>query len=859
MKNNRIAALIVTGILLFNCFGINVAYAVEMSDIPEKQEGTNVVPEGNVSENGLNSEDRELENGDREEAVQNYLLGTVSEVVSEEVADGVKIVYQAHVQNIGWQSKVESGQMAGTTGRNSNMEALRIWLENDINISGGIEYRAHVQDIGWQPSVHEGELAGTEGKGKAIEAMKIELTGELAEQYDIYYRVHSANYGWLGWAKNGMSAGTKGFAYAAQAIEIKICAKDSLKCPELSGNAYITKSGVGNVFYQAHVQDIGWMSQVSDGATGGVVGENKNLESLRISLSEEVTEYGDLFGSIEYQVYVKNGWTDIVKDGLIAGSVGENTAIQAIKIDLTEQLKDSYDVYYRVHVANYGWLGWAKNGEEAGTEGLSCPAQAIEIKLYSKDIEGKPVQDRNSFLTEKNLGILVYKAHVGTIGWQRAVKDGDLSGTVGCGKHMEALSINLSESANQSGVEGNVVYQAHVEGYGWMDETKDGEVAGTVGQSKQMEAVRIRLEGTVETLYDIYYRVHSSNIGWLDWAKNGEEAGTIGYGLGMEAIEIKLVLKGSDDSFVQTGRSYLSRDLIGSITASGHVEGIGWQKEVSNGGTIGTVGVNKSIEALTINYNTGGKDSVSQYSGGIEYSLHVQDIGWMEWSSDGEITGTVGQGKRAEAVRIRLTGEIANYADVYYRTHVSEYGWLGWACNGKAAGTTKCAYKLQAIEIRIVPKYTTAPGSTSNYYRETPKVVWIMGLRSDLYSSLTPYLILVNRGEHKVGVFQGWQGNWNCIQYWDCANGKASTPTVGGVFQIGSRGYYFDSGGSRCYWWTQFCGDYLFHSVLYNINGTLQDGRVGMALSHGCVRLQIENAKWIYDNIPSGSTVVVYN
>ena len=36
------------------------------------------------------------------------------------------------------------------------------------------------------------------------------------------------------------------------------------------------------------------------------------------------------------------------------------------------------------------------------------------------------------------------------------------------------------------------------------------------------------------------------------------------------------------------------------------------------------------------------------------------------------------------------------------------------------------------------------------------------------------------------------------------------------------------------------------------------DGRLGMGLSHGCVRLQIDNAKWIYDNIPRGSKVVVY-
>ena len=31
-----------------------------------------------------------------------------------------------------------------------------------------------------------------------------------------------------------------------------------------------------------------------------------------------------------------------------------------------------------------------------------------------------------------------------------------------------------------------------------------------------------------------------------------------------------------------------------------------------------------------------------------------------------------------------------------------------------------------------------------------------------------------------------------------------------------------------------------------------------MNLSHGCVRLQIDNAKWIYDNIPSGTKVVTF-
>lgn len=96
-------------------------------------------------------------------------------------------------------------------------------------------------------------------------------------------------------------------------------------------------------------------------------------------------------------------------------------------------------------------------------------------------------------------------------------------------------------------------------------------------------------------------------------------------------------------------------------------------------------------------------------------------------------------------------------------------------------------------------------------------------------------------------------------KFWQCAPGAAATPTVSGTFTVQSKGYYFDSGSARCYWYTQFYGNYLFHSVLYNkSNGSLMDGRVGIPLSHGCVRLEIQNAKWIYDNIPAGTKVVVY-
>ncbi|WP_103265947.1 RICIN domain-containing protein [Enteroscipio rubneri] len=126
-------------------------------------------------------------------------------------------------------------------------------------------------------------------------------------------------------------------------------------------------------------------------------------------------------------------------------------------------------------------------------------------------------------------------------------------------------------------------------------------------------------------------------------------------------------------------------------------------------------------------------------------------------------------------------------------------------------------------------------------------------------SSRTSWLILVNCSTHKVGIFNGGRGNWSYSKYWPCTTGAVSTPTVKGVFTVGSRGLSFGS-GYTCWYWTQFFGNYLFHSVLYQPGSmnNIQDGRLGISASHGCVRLNIDNARWIYDVIPSGTTVLVY-
>ncbi|WP_270746971.1 hypothetical protein [Leuconostoc lactis] len=101
-------------------------------------------------------------------------------------------------------------------------------------------------------------------------------------------------------------------------------------------------------------------------------------------------------------------------------------------------------------------------------------------------------------------------------------------------------------------------------------------------------------------------------------------------------------------------------------------------------------------------------------AGSIQYQTHIQNIGWQGWTQDGGISGTSGRALRLEAIRIKLSGNIANYYDVYYRVHAQKFGWLGWASNGQDAGTSGYGYRLEGRQVVLVPKGQPAPGSTAN-------------------------------------------------------------------------------------------------------------------------------------------------
>ncbi len=156
-----------------------------------------------------------------------------------------------------------------------------------------------------------------------------------------------------------------------------------------------------------------------------------------------------------------------------------------------------------------------------------------------------------------------------------------------------------------------------------------------------------------------------------------------------------------------TARAEGGPALFGTV----HVQTIGDMEELTSPAgqvlSLGTTGRSLRLENIRLRVQT---DSDLH----ILYRTHVQSIGWMDWASDGEVSGTSGHSKRLEAIQIQLTGaDAANY-DIYYRSHAQRYGWLKWAKNGEISGTSGQSLRLEGLQVVLVKKGGTAPEGSAD-------------------------------------------------------------------------------------------------------------------------------------------------
>ncbi|MDR1001713.1 MAG: L,D-transpeptidase [Oscillospiraceae bacterium] len=127
------------------------------------------------------------------------------------------------------------------------------------------------------------------------------------------------------------------------------------------------------------------------------------------------------------------------------------------------------------------------------------------------------------------------------------------------------------------------------------------------------------------------------------------------------------------------------------------------------------------------------------------------------------------------------------------------------------------------------------------------------------------YEITVYVGSQTVGVYRkDDDGKYSILEIsFICSTGTVTNPTDYGTYKIMAQ-YRWRSlmEGSFGQFASEIGNGYLFHSVpgdqkKPNAMSNAGYDRLGTRASHGCIRMCVRDAKWIYDNVPVGTKVKV--
>ena len=126
--------------------------------------------------------------------------------------------------------------------------------------------------------------------------------------------------------------------------------------------------------------------------------------------------------------------------------------------------------------------------------------------------------------------------------------------------------------------------------------------------------------------------------------------------------------------------------------------------------------------------------------------------------------------------------------------------------------------------------------------------------------SRTNYLVWTDLYRQRTYVFQKQQGRWGLIRNMISKTGNNITPTPAGGYELTAYVPYFGvNKGYRCKNAVQFWGDYLYHSVLFDVTGSyVLSGQVlGERGSLGCINLSVEDSEWFYNTMPLKTRVII--
>ncbi len=656
-----------------------------------------------------------------------------------------------------------------------------------------------------------------------------------------------------------------------------------------------TLSGItGTIECQTHVQNVGWQDAVDAGSLSGTEGQSLRIEALKLALTGELSQWYDL----AYQAHVQNiGWMGWVGDGEIAGTSGQSLRLEALNIKITPKATKSatpgdgiVGIRASSHVENIGWQNEVASGETTGTTGQSLRVEAIRLKLDTGALSG---------------GVDV-NAHVQNIGWQGYRPN--TAGTEGQSLRMEAIELKLTGSIAS---DYDIVYRAHVQNIGWQPWTVNGGIAGTSGQSLRVEALQIKLVKKGSSQYvgdgavfialadDIEEAMRSTGeagaqatVAGFDIQSNDDryylrnESGgitlqSVATGMFLEESGAKVVQQAYDETndaqvwlLAWDGGFAITNKATGNtVMLSGNkvVTGTDGRWTITNTCLIndGNYVVANSAAGMVLDVNgaswaNGANIMVHEANGGGNQVFTFVNTGGDVYRVTNTMTGKavdVVNGDPTSGTNVQQWPQNGTAAQ-YWKATVSRKGGIVFTNSG--SGNVLTAGGLGGNNENVtsstdVDAKTQRWSLTISAYQGDPVVQRAMSIVGGMGSS-TGWLIAVDLSNTQLVILNGSAGNWTVTDTWRISCGADGSPTITGDYYVGSKGYSFGDSDHTCYYYTQIMGDYLFHSVLYYPGTmTVKDGRLGYHISMGCVRMDINNAKWIYDNIPGGTHIFIYN
>ena len=722
-----------------------------------------------------------------------------------------------------------------------------------------------------------GQFAGGDEASQDEEPPLALTTQEGRPAVTLSANVHVQNKGWTGKTSIGgktTQIGTTGSGLRLEALRFDVAGAE------------------GTIQCQVHVQNIGWQDVRSAGSIAGTTGQGLRIEAIRLALTGELSQWYDL----TYQAHVQDiGWMDWVSDGAVAGTSGRALRLEALNVKLTPKSAKSsqagdgiIDVRASAHVQNIGWQGEVNAGATIGTTGQGLRVEAMKLTLDSGALGGT----------------LQANAHVQDIGWQ-GYRTGTI-GTTGQSLRMEAVQLKLTgEIAGKY----DVVYRAHVQNIGWQPWVANGATAGTQGLSLRVEALQVKLvkKGSKQAVGEGAYFVTAASDAGTALASSGgsgaqaaSEAFSAGSasqryyvrnengGITLQSVATGMFLEESGGKVVQKAYDASNSSQVWALAwdggyvvknkASGKQLSLSGGKAVTGGSqgwmftgasliadgdyVVKNAAAGKVLDVSGASWSAGANIMVHDANGGGNQAFTFENTGSDVYKVTCALTFKaveVANASTEDGANVRQWGVNGSDAQLW-RASIDHSGRLSF--KNRASGKLLTASGSGASNANVVSSANTGASTqkwtlSPSAYQPDEVLQRAMDV-ADGAESDTSYFIAVDLTNNRTVVFEGEKGAWTPIQNWVVSTGAPTSPTVLGDYTIDSRGYSFGS-GYTCYYWTQFYGDYLFHSILYD-EGTfdVQDGRLGYSISQGCVRMDIDDAKWIHDNIPSGTHVKTY-